>query len=52
MAGTQNSTTANTQVIIGNAHIAQEGIQTLITSGKTIVSVTQVKASVWLIVFI
>ena len=52
MAGTKNRTTVNTQVVIGNAHIVQDAIQDLITATKTIVSVTQVKASVWLIVFI
>lgn len=52
MAGTKNRTTANTSVVVGNAHVAQDAIQNLITATKTIVSVTQVKASVWLIVFI
>jgi len=52
MAGSSNVTTANTQVVIGNINIAQAAIQTLITGGKTIVTVTQAKASVWLIVFI
>ena len=50
MAGSANRTTANTQVVIGNVHIVQDAIQTLITAAKTIISVTQVKASVWLIV--
>tara|TARA_R110000744_G_scaffold371682_1_gene482850 strand:- start:6925 stop:7083 length:159 start_codon:yes stop_codon:yes gene_type:complete len=51
MSGTENRTTANTQVVIGNAHIAQDAIQDLITAGRTIVNIKQVKAAVWLIIF-
>lgn len=51
MAGTVAQSTANTQVVVGNINVAQDAIQTLITAGKTIVSVTQAKAATWLIVF-
>ena len=52
MSAVVEAETTNTKVVMGNVNVVAAAIQSLITDDTaTIVTVTHVKAAVWLIVF-